>query len=313
MRLLRYSLALPVIILLVNFVSYAYALAAHGTYPWTLSASGVPVVLQAYAGYLRGVLLRLDLGQLPVGANASIAEAIGRAAGASLGLVLLAFTLSLVLGLLLGVYAVRLPSARLAGWLLPLSTLGQSLPSFYLASLAILLGLFFIVRGGADSLPVPIQGFGWDLHLVLPTLALMIRPTVQVATLTAGLLAGELDKAYVVAARSRGNTWARIRWRHALRNVLAPVALVVTGSLRLLVGELILVERLFDWPGLGRLLSFTLIPSAISNRANAAYFLHPPTLAALLTAFVLFFVLADLVATFAAQRFDPRLRQADAP
>ena len=306
LRLVRLILALPLIILLVNFASYTYALAARGTYPWTLSASGWPVVLTAYGGYLTGIVLRLDLGYLPVGANASIGAALLDAAGASLGLALLAFSLSLGLGLLLGVYAVRLPSGRLARWLLPLSTLGQSLPSFYVASLAILVGLAFVVRGGET--PVPIQGFGWDLHLVLPTLALMVRPTVQVATLTAGLLAEELGKPYIVAARSRGNNWSRLRWRHALRNVLAPVALVVTGSLRLLVGELILVERLFNWPGLGRLLALTLIPSGQTNRPDAAYFLHAPTLAALLTAFVLFFVLADLVATLAAQRLDPRLR-----
>ena len=312
LRVLRLVLALPVIILLVNFASYTYALAARGTYPWALSPSGAPVALTAYRGYLFGILLRQDLGYLPVGANASIGAALLDAAGASLGLVLLAFVLSLGLGLLLGIYAVRLPGGHLARWLLPLSTLGQSLPSFYVATLAILVGLALVVRGGADASPLPIQGFGWDLHLVLPTLALMVRPTVQVATLTAGLLADELGKPYIVAARSRGNSWQRVRWRHALRNVLAPVALVVTGSLRLLVGELILVERLFNWPGLGRLLSLTLIPSGQSNRPDAAYFLHAPTLAALLTTFVLFFVLADLVATLAARRLDPRLRQAEA-
>jgi ABC-type dipeptide/oligopeptide/nickel transport system permease component len=176
--------------------------------------------------------------------------------------------------------------------------------------------VYYVIAAGPEAKPpLPLHGFGWDLHLVLPVLALLLRPTVQIAQVTAGLLAGELGKQYITAARSRGNTWARARWRHALSNVLAPVILTIAGSFRLLVGELILVEWLFAWPGLGWLLSLALVPPRIATVSGLSdislYFLHPPLVAALLTMFTLVFLTVDAVASFAARSVDPRLQVAD--
>jgi ABC-type dipeptide/oligopeptide/nickel transport system permease component len=80
----------------------------------------------------------------------------------------------------------------------------------------------------------------------MPILVLMIRPTVQLAQLTAGMLVEEFERQYVIAARSLGHSWRQIRLKDAFRNVYAPIVLAVAGSLRLLVGELIVVEWLFD-------------------------------------------------------------------
>jgi peptide/nickel transport system permease protein len=142
----------------------------------------------------------------------------------------------------------------------------------------------------------------------------MVRPTLQIAGLTAGLLSAELGQPYIIAARSRGNSWTRIRWRHSLRSVLAPVVLAAASSLRLLLGELIVVEWLFAWPGVGRLLALTLIAPRIGGPAGLSedrYFLYPSLVAALLAVFTLLFLLIDSGALVLARASDPRLSMPD--
>jgi peptide/nickel transport system permease protein len=267
-----------------------------------------------YAGYAQG-LLRLDFGQLPVGADQPVLEALAQAAQASLGLLAVALGLGVLAGLALGLAAVRVEPAGVAPWLAPLATLGLAMPSFYLGTLFIAASVYLLLRG-VEAFPLPLSGFGWDLHLVLPALALMLRPAMQIAQITASLLADEMRKQYVVTARSVGNTWRRIRRRHALRNVVAPVLLTIAGTFRLSLGELVLVEWLFNWPGLGRLLAQTLVapdfaaPGALTG--GGQFFLNPPLLAALLTVFALAFLLADALASSLARSADPRLRAAEA-
>ena len=127
--------------------------------------------------------------------------------------------------------------------------------------------------------------------------------------MSSALLAAELDKMYVVAARSVGQPWRAIRGRHALRNVAAPIAVVVFAAVRLMVAELIIVEWLFSWPGLGRLLAWTLIPPGVTA-APRPVFLYPPALAGVLTMMALILLLADLASGLLARAFDPRLRAA---
>jgi peptide/nickel transport system permease protein len=185
------------------------------------------------------------------------------------------------------------------------------MPSFYVGALSIMGLVFWALRSPTSTAPLPVQGFGWDAHLVLPLLALSVRPTAQIASLTVSLLVGELAQPYIIAARSRGNDWRRIRWRHALRPVLAPIILAVTGSLRLLIGELIVVEWLFSWPGLGRLMALALIAPRVAGPGHddaSKFFLLPPLVAALLVIFTVLFVLADTVAVLLARATDPHLR-----
>jgi ABC-type dipeptide/oligopeptide/nickel transport system permease component len=148
----------------------------------------------------------------------------------------------------------------------------------------------------------------------MPVLVLSIRPTVQLALLTAGLLVEEFNQQYVTAARSLGHTWRQIRLKVAFRNVYAPIILTVAGSLRLLVGELIVVEWLFDWPGIGRLLAETLIPSGQAfnqggGSTETGLFLAPAVVAAILVVFAALFMLTDMVVSLLAQASDPRLRE----
>jgi peptide/nickel transport system permease protein len=309
--ILRRLAVIPGALLLVNFFGYAYA---HLVLP--IRASRIPYLvgappepgplLPSYAAYLRGAL-RFDFGFLPGEEGVAIASLISEGASTSLVLLSLALALSVLLGLGLGLRAVRSRTRTIARWLTVLSTAGLSTPSFYIGSLLMVGILYYAFRQGIGGSFLR-WGFGWDIRLVLPAVALMTRPTVQIAQMTAGLLSTELGKRHIAAARSVGHTWHTVRQRHALRSILAPVILAIAGSFRLLMGELILVEWLFNWPGLGRLFAMALVPGQFSVAMGSPLFLDPPVVATVLTAFAALFLVTDLAAAVLVRVFDPRLR-----
>jgi peptide/nickel transport system permease protein len=315
--ILRRLLIIPVALLLVNFLGFAYAhyarpLRAART-PYVAVQESGPLIL-SYVAYLESVF-NLDFGMevnIPGSRTGPVelGSTLRSATSASLGLMALALLLSAAAGLAIGLGSVRNDPPGVARWLTLFSTAGMAMPSFYIGSLFIMASVFYVLwRGPGTQMPLPLDGFGWDLHLVFPTLALMARPTVQVAQVIAALLSGELSKQYVVAARSLGYNWRSIRNQYAMRNVIAPVILTIAGMMRLLVGELILIEWLFRWPGLGRMLAWTLVPPQLSSTAGSPLFLNPPVMAAVLTIIAALFLFSDLFAAILVRVFDPRLRE----
>lgn len=317
--LLRRLAILPLALALVHFLGFAYAHQVRPLRairnPYLASATNPTSLVSTYTEYLRD-LIRFDLGSMPDpwGRQGAlpVAETIFKASQASFGLLAIALALSMMAGLVLGLWAARADPPSVARWLASLSTVGLAMPTFFIGSLFFAFWFLYVLWGGPGTVPLPLSGFGWDRHLVVPVIVLMARPVVQIAQVTAGLLAGELGAQYIVAARSLGHSWRAIRWRHALRNILAPVILTIAGSVRLLVGELIVVEWLFEWPGLGRLLAQTLIPTGIATTRAAVeriLFLDPPVVAAVLAIFAALFLLTDLMASVLVKVIDPRLRE----
>jgi peptide/nickel transport system permease protein len=314
---IRRLLFLPIALLTVNFLGFTYAhyakpLRAEKT-PYMRPVEAGPL-LPAYANYL-GAAFNLDFSErvdMPgsrVSQAITIGDAIWSALVASLGLLMLVIIISGVLGFFLGMAAVRNNPPSVRRWLTWASTVGLAMPSFYIGSLFIFGLVYYVIRKGPGTeIPLPIDGFGWNLHLVLPTIALVVRPTVQVAQTTAGLLSTELSKQYVVAARSVGHGWREIRSRYAMRNILAPIILMLATVFRLLVGELVLVEWLFRWPGLGRLLAWTLVPPQLSSTTGSPLFLNAPVMATTLTLIAALFLVTDIAAALLVRVYDPRTR-----
>jgi peptide/nickel transport system permease protein len=310
----RRLLIIPLALILVITLAYAYAHIVQwdyaGRYPQLYNRLKVTQrpesLIEAFRIYVNG-LAQADLGTLRNGKP--VAAVLGQALIASLGLLAAAMGLSVPCGLILGIFSASWRRLRPARWLTVVSTVGLAMPSFYIGSLSILLSVALaLARGGGRGLPFPIAGFGWDEHMVFPVIAVMLRPTVQIAQVTGTLLTEELQKTYVSAARSLGHTWTTIKRRLAFRNVLAPVMLTIAGSLRTLVTDLILVEWLFFWPGVGRFLASALIPAGRTDMVNSPYFLHPEFTTALLASVTLIFLTADFVASVLVRVFDPRLR-----
>lgn len=312
--ILRRLAIIPVALLLIHFLGFGYAHLARplraARNPFFASLANPEPLLPTYQHYLENAR-HLDFGTLPTSPSIEepIVTVIARAGVASLGLMAIALALSTLVGLALGLLAVRPEPPRIRKWLTIISTVGLAMPSFYIGSLFIWALITYLLRSAyGTQLPLPIRGFGWDKHLVLPTLALMARPTVQIAQVTSELLRDELEKMYVVAARSVGFAWREILRRNALRNIIASVILSIAGSVRLLVGELIVVEWLFEWPGLGRLLASTLIPAGTSTPTQAPLFLNPSAVAAVLMVFAALFLITDFIAASLIRIADPRLR-----
>ena len=309
----RFLLQRLLILLIALFAAHlaGFAYAYPGGNPFEPARGPVEPLVPMYTAYLEKVFAEGTLGTFP-DSTETVGARLVMSLVASLGLLAAATVLSIFVGMGLGFLAARSNPPGVARWMVPFTTFGLAMPSFYLGSLLIVGGIYYAILGGPDAeIPLPLQGFGWDSHLVLPVLVLMFRPTVQIAQVTADLLAGELGKQYVIAARSLGYDDRRIRLKLALCNTIVPVLVTITNSFRLMIGELILVEFLFAWPGLGRLLVLVLIPerSFLAFGAGSYLFNHPPLVAAIAAIFAALFLLGNLFAAGLSRALDPRLRE----
>lgn len=308
--LLRFLFLIAVLIA-ANFGGFAYAHLARSTAgnPFFGSRSEAGALIPSYLAYV-DQLTTARLSDVAVYGD-NFGRVLREATVASLGLLAIALAVSIVLGISIGLLGVRVRPPGVRGWLTAITTLGLATPSFFFGRLTVAFFFLLIINVPGATMPLPIQGYGWDEHLILPVIALSLRPTAQIGQIMAGLLAGELGRQYVVAARGRGLTEGRVVRRHALRNVWAPIFQAMAGTVRLLVGELIVVEWLFAWPGLGALLAATLIPAGFTSASVESRFLDPPLVASILTIFALIFVSTDMVAGQLARFFDPRQRTAN--
>src|SRR5687768_11477306 len=128
------------------------------------------------------------------------------------------------------------------------SLLLQSMPSFWLGLMLIL--LFAVVLGGL----LPAYGSGSLRHLVLPAVTLAAAPLAQnVRLIRAGMLE-VLQQDYMRTARAKGLTERLVVYRHGLRNAAIPVITVTGLSLGFMLSGTVVIEAVFSWPGMGRLL-----------------------------------------------------------
>ncbi|HEX6290275.1 MAG TPA: ABC transporter permease [Herpetosiphonaceae bacterium] len=311
-RLIARKLALIVVLVpLLNAFGFFYAHSFGprqfvNSFGRLVEREAAPPFFSSYGEYLRRALAgnfgAIDKSPIP----AYIATPLKN----SLILVGLALALIVVLGPLLGMLAIRRDTRRIAPRAQLVLTIGSALPGFFLGSVliaAILYGSRYLYWGRGTF--IPIQGFGLDAHLIIPTITLAVRPVLYVAYITAGLLEHELQQDYARVALGKGLSWPALLWRHALPNIVAPVMVAMGQSLRFLVSGLILVEALFDWRGVGRMFMHTI---ALSNRLSATHiFLNPELLAFIFVLFGALLLLADFVASIVAHAVDPRLRETE--
>ncbi|MFN8532718.1 MAG: ABC transporter permease [Dehalococcoidia bacterium] len=164
---------------------------------------------------------------------------------ASAELVGAGFGIAVVIAIPLGVLA-AIQRGRVLGVLAQtIAFVGQSVPSFVLGLLLILL---FAVQLGW----LPPFGRGSPVQLILPAITL---GTVLLAKTTRLVRSGMLEvlgSDYVRTARSKGLSNRTVIWGHAFRNALIPVVTVLALDLSTLIGGTVIVETIFAWPGLGR-------------------------------------------------------------
>jgi len=236
---------------------------------WAALAYAVPLLMLRYEPYVTrpgfgcaSRAIQFSRTQLPAGQCRTLADLYDQSflplfvesAFRSLALLLGAAVLGLALGTLLGSVGALVRRRALAGGaIVGATTLLMAVPAFFVAYF---LQIFVITVGAShDSRErlLPIYGFGWDAHLILPLLTISIPAIAYTAQLTATRLGDVLEADFVTAARAKG---LRMRWIvvvHALPHV-RPVLLEALGSgLRVSVASLPIVEYIFLWRGIGQL------------------------------------------------------------
>ncbi len=179
-------------------------------------------------------------------ASADVTRALPR----SLGLLAAALTLALLIGLPLGIASALRRHSPLSSLLVHLSVVGISTPSFFAAMLLVWLSVWLYRVYEIDFLPV--YGFGWDAHLILPALVLATRPAASVMRLGHNALLEVLEADHVRTAHAKGlGPWV-VLMRHVLRNAGVPILTTVAVSLRSSLAILPIVEYIFNWSGVGQ-------------------------------------------------------------
>ncbi|HEV7263464.1 MAG TPA: ABC transporter permease [Falsiroseomonas sp.] len=185
-----------------------------------------------------------------------ILEALGRSAVlAGISIVLVA-----IIGISLGIHSathVGTTSDRVL-------TLGQyffiAVPEFFWCILVI---LFFAVWLGwlpaTGYTPLAEGGMlGWAKHLILPVSTLVLGLIAHVSRLTRSSMLEAIESRYVLAARAKGLPERIVLRRHALPNALLPTVTVLAVDIGILIGGIVVVESVFAYPGLGRMLIYAI-------------------------------------------------------
>ena len=259
---------------------------------------------ERYAAWLEAVVLHWNWG-ISASAKRPVSELLAIYGPPTLLLSGAALLVQFTFGLMLGVAAARHAESLRDHLIRVVSVLLSALPAFWLGLMAVLLlshtlplfppGHTHGVDGGQ---------LGWLAaaldrlhHLALPALVLGLATLGSVVRLLRGSLIEALQQDYVRTARAKGVRERSVVWVHGLRNALAPLTQLLGLSLPFLVGGALVVERVFSWPGMGRLTW-----DAIGTRD------YPVLMAATALA-ALFVVLGSLVADLLLAVVDPRVRR----
>jgi peptide/nickel transport system permease protein len=211
-------------------------------------------------------------------------------------LAIAAIVFQLVLGVPLGIVAAtrrgRWPD-RAAGLI---GLIGQSAPPLFVGTILLYL---FAYRWGW----FPISGYGsggWDriAHLVLPAMTLAMVGMAYYARVVRSELIDQLGEDYVRTARAKGLPERTVIGRHALRNVLGPLATLVGLDLGVLLGGAVVTEFIFAWPGLGR------------EVLQAILEIDIPLILGVVMVSAIAIALANLAVDLVYLWIDPRLREA---
>lgn len=172
------------------------------------------------------------------------------------------FVLSSLIGVLLGVVASRHINSIWDNLATLLSLVGYSMPVFWLGQLLLIvfsLNLGWFPVQGLSSIRAPTEGFARVVdvaqHLALPAFAYSIYPLTLIFRLTRVKMQDTLVLDYITTARAKGLAEGRITYRHALPNAFLPVLTVIGFNFAFLLAGSVLVENVFAWPGIGRLLN----------------------------------------------------------
>ena len=245
-----------------------------------------PVLVQ-YASYL-GNLVQGDLGKSfsyrqPV--LTMIQRRFWNTVQLSLGAILLASLLGLIMGTVAAVNHNRFGDHVLS----VISLLGISIPNFWLGLLMMYL---FSVQLGI----LPSAGKETWQHFIMPVIALSVFSMAFITRMTRSSLLETIGEDYVRTARAKGLGEYLVLTRHALRNAILPIVIVVGLRFGYMLGGAVIVETVFAWPGMGQMFI-----AAVNAR-------DIPMVQGVLLIFAMSFLLVNIFIDVAYAVVDPRIR-----
>jgi peptide/nickel transport system permease protein len=267
--------------------------------------------------YLRN-LLHGDLGHSVMTSHPVTAD-IAHFFPATLELATAAIIVAVLLGIPLGVFAAAWQGSRFDHVVRVISLTGQSVPIFVLGLLSLL--VFYAKLGiapGTGQLDVAYEGLvprvtgmlvidaalaqDWDsfwdalAHLAQPALVLAYFSMAYITRMTRAFMIESLAGEYVITARAKGLSAARVLWRHAFGNIAVRLITVLALAYAGLLEGAVITETVFSWPGIGLYLNVSLLNSDM----NAV-------LGATLVIGIVYLVL-NLMADVLYHLLDPRVR-----
>jgi ABC-type dipeptide/oligopeptide/nickel transport system permease component len=262
---------------------------------------------QQYFTYMTG-LAQLDFGN-SLRARQSAAGLVLERLPATLELTIFAMLFSTFLAIPIGILSATKRGTPLDSGIMLFAMVGQSMPSFWLGIMSILiLGLtlkWFPISGHVPFLQPLINGdFATAFqnlpqalyHLVLPGITLGFFSLARNARLIRSSMLEVLAQDYVTTARAKGLPHFAVIMRHAFRNCLIPFVTIIGLEFGFLLSGVVVIETVFSWPGVGRL-----VFNSINQR-------DIPVVQAAVVMFSLLFVMLNLLVDIVYTMIDPRVR-----
>ena len=294
--------AIFVVLVVTLFVSYAVRLSGDPALMLSQGAGSVteedlqnirtglgldrPFLVQ-YGDFLGGAV-QGDFGLSFMGGT-PVAQLMGDALPATLALAFVSLLLSIVVSVPMGIKAAVNKGKGVDQFIRIISLVGLSFPNFWLAiMLVLLLSITFPL--------LPPSGWDGATSLVLPALTMAIILSATNVRLVRTAMLETLSAQYIMVARSKGLKEHVVLYKHALRNCAIPLITYIGLQFGNLIGGLVVVEKVFNWPGLG-----TLAFDAIANRDY-------PVLQGTVTVLAVIIVAVNLLVDIAYGLVDPRIR-----
>jgi len=240
-----------------------------------------------YLSYLKGIL-SFDFG-VSMRDKASAMDLVLQRVPATLQITIPALIIKLCLGIPAGVYAALHRQGFADRGVITLSILGFTVPSFVLG---LVLVLIFSIQLGV----LPSGGSDTWIHGILPTLTIAIGGTAILARFSRSAMIEVLGRPYIRTASAKGVSWHDVVWKHALPNASVPIVTIVGFMVGSLIAGAVVVETIFSWPGVGRLLVVS-----VANRDLAV-------VQCLLLMIASCMVVSNLIVDVLYGLLDPRLR-----
>jgi ABC-type dipeptide/oligopeptide/nickel transport system permease component len=220
-----------------------------------------------------------------------VSALIGARVWPSLKLVFAAMTFAISVGVTLGFFAALKPGSLIDTAAMVGAISGLSLSQFWFG-----LMLMYLFALTLKWLPSFGYGDGGLTHIILPAVALGVGPMALLARTTRAAVLDVLNADFVRTARSKGMSERLVVKWHVLRNALVLVITIVGLQFGSLMGQAVVVEKLFSWPGVGSLLIDSVFQRDI------------PTVQGCILMIVLFFLLINTLVDLAYVVIDPRIR-----